>query len=109
MNSKEESECLMNAVLPLAKEMLRRYGELYPYGGYMKPDGEIVELGADDLDANRPKSNDLIYILRSSLQEMANTKQCKVAALVFDVKVDLPKDHRKSDAIQVSVEHADRY
>jgi hypothetical protein len=109
LNPKHESESLINALLPLAKQMLRRYGEFYPYGGYMKLNGEIVQLGADDPDMNRPKSRDLIYILRSSLQEIAHTKQCKVGALVFDVKVNLPKDNRKSDAIQISVEHAGCY
>jgi hypothetical protein len=109
MNPKEESEKLMNAILPLAEKMLRRYGEFYPYGGYMKPDGTIVDVGADDPDTDRPKSKDVIYVLRSSFQEMAHTNQCKAVAVVFDVAVSLPESTRKSDAIQVCVEHVDGY
>jgi hypothetical protein len=71
MNAKQESEKLMNAMLPLVEKMLRQYGEFYPYGGYMKPDGTIVDVGADDPDTDRPKSRDLIYVLRNSFQEMA--------------------------------------
>ena len=109
MNAKQESEKLMNAMLPLAEKMLRQHGEFYPYGGCMKPDGAIVDVGADDPDTERPKSKDLIYVLRSSLREMAAANQCKAVAIVFDVTVNLPKSNRKSDAIQISVDHADGY
>jgi hypothetical protein len=106
---KQESETLMNAILPLAEKMLRQYGEFYPFGGYMKPDGTIVEVGAADADTDHPKSKDLICVLRSSFQELARTNQCKAVAVVFDVAVTVPKSARKCDAIQVCVEHADGY
>jgi hypothetical protein len=109
MNAKQESEELMRAVLPLAEKMLRRYGEFHPYGGYMKLDGTIVDVGAGDPDIERPKSKDLIYVLRSSFREMASANQCRAVAVVFNVAVSLPDSNRKSDAIQVCVEHADGY
>ncbi len=109
MNAKQESEKLMNAVFPLAEKMLRQYGEFYPYGGYMRQDGTIVDVGADDPDTDRPKSRDLIYILRSSFREMVSTNQCKAVAIVLDVAVNLPKSNRKSDAIQVCLDHSDGY
>jgi hypothetical protein len=109
MSAKQESEALMNALLPLAEKMLRQYGEFYPYGGYMKPNGEIVEVGASDPDTDHPKSKDLIYVLRSSLQDLAERNECKAAAMVFDVTVTLPNSERKSDAIQVSLAHSEGY
>jgi hypothetical protein len=109
MNAKQESERLMNAIFPLAEKMLRQYGEFYPYGGYMKPDGTIVDVWADDPDTDRPKSKDLIYVLRSSFQEIARANKCKAVTMVFDVVVNLPESDQKSDAIQVCVEHIDGY
>lgn len=109
MKPKQESERLMNAVLPLAEKMLRLYGEFYPYGGYMKLDGTIVDIGVQDPDTDRPKSKDLLYILRSSFREMAETNQCKAVAIVFAVSVKLPRSNRESDAIEVCVEHAEGY
>jgi hypothetical protein len=109
MNPKQESEKLMNKMLPLAERMLRQYGEFHPYGGYMKPDGTIVDVGADDSDTDFPKSKDSIYVLRSSFQEMAHSKKCKAVAIVFDVVVNLASSNRKSDAIQVCLEHVDGY
>ena len=99
----------MKAVLPLAERMLSQYGEFYPYGAYLKRDGTIVEVGAEEPDTDRPKSKDLIYVLRSSFREMASTNQCTAVAIVFDVAVILPKSDRKSDAIQVCLDHANGY
>jgi hypothetical protein len=99
----------MNALLPFAERMLRQCGELYPYGGYMKPDGEIVDVGASDPDTDHPNSKDLIYVLRTSLQDLAERNECKAVGMVFDVTVTLPSADRRSDAIQVSLEHADGY
>jgi hypothetical protein len=75
----------------------------------MKLDGTIVDVGAGDPDTEHPKSKDLIYVLRNSFREMANTNQCGAVAIVFNVAVSLPESNRKSDAIQVCVEHADGY
>ena len=109
MNPTRDSEKLMNAMLPLAEKMLRKYGEFYPFGGYMKPDGTVVDVGAADPDADHPKSKDLIYILRSSLREMAHRLECTATAVVFNVAVTPPDSAHKGDAIQVCIEHADGY
>src|SRR5579863_5305377 len=90
MNAKEESEKLMNALLPFTKQMLQRYGEFYPHGGYIDADGKITLVGAQDPDTDHPKSKDLIYILRDSLRQ-ACTRGCK------------------GDAIQICIEHVDGY
>jgi hypothetical protein len=106
---KQDSETLMNAALPFAERMLRQYGEFYPFGAYMEPEGTIVDVGASDSETDRPKSKDLIFVLRSSFQEMARADQCKAVAIVFDVAVTLPGSSVKSDAIQVCIDHADGY
>ena len=109
MNPKQESERLMNAAFPLAEKMLRDYGEFYPYGAYLRPDGEIVDVGARDPDTQYPKSKDLLYVLRSSFQEMAHTNRCKAVAIVFNIAVNLPESSGKSNAIQVCLDHIGGY
>jgi hypothetical protein len=109
MSPKQESERLMNDILPLAQRMLREYGEFYPYGGYIKPDGEIVHVGAKHLETDHPKSNDLIHILRSSFQDMARANECKAVAIICDVRVTAPGSDQKTDAIQVILDHVDDY
>ena len=109
MNAKKESEQLMSAVLLLAEKMLSEHGEFHPYGGYMKPDGEIVHVGATDEETDHLKSMDLLYVLRDSFSRMAEAGECKATAIVFDVGVSLPGTQEKSDAIQICLDHADGY
>jgi hypothetical protein len=109
MKQEEESENLMNAMLPVAERMLGQYGEFYPFGGYLNLEGAVVHVGASDSDTDRPKSKDLIYILRNSFQEMARAKRCRAVVVVFDVAVVPPKSDSKCDAIQACVEHSDGY
>ena len=75
----------------------------------MKPDGTIADMGAVHDDSGHPKPEDLLPILRRSLQEMARTNECKAVAVVFNVIVTLPQSNLKSDAIQASIEHENGY
>jgi hypothetical protein len=47
---KQDATDLMNAVLPLAEQMLAGHGEFYPYGGAMRPDGGVEMIGASDAE-----------------------------------------------------------
>src|SRR5947209_11910257 len=109
MTAKLDAEKLMNTMLPLAETMLKEYGEFYPYGGYMKWNGETVDIGVQDPDSEFPKSKDLLYLLKSSLREVVSTRQCKATAMVLNVVVGLPNSQLKSDAVKVCLEHADGY
>nr|HEV7954860.1 hypothetical protein [Candidatus Acidoferrales bacterium] len=109
MTTKRESEILLFGILPLAKKMLKEYGEFHPYGGYLDCEGKIVEVGVDDPDTEYPKGRDLVYVLKSRFREMASANECKAVAVVFNVIVTLPDSENKSDAIQVSIEHVDGY
>jgi len=109
MNPKHDAEKLIDAVLPFAERMLGQYGEFFPFGGYLRQDGTVVEVGATDVSSDRPKSTDLINVLRSSLQQIARIEQCKAIAVVFEVAVVLPGSDRKSDAIQICIDHTDNY
>ena len=109
MDAKQESEKLMNSVLPVAQKMLRDFGEFYPYGGYMELDGAIVHVGVQDPDTDYPKSMDMIDALRSTFQESARAKKCRAIAIVCDVALRSPKSDHKRDAIRVSLEHVKGY
>ena len=75
----------------------------------MRPNGEIVHVGAKDPRTDRPKSKDLVAILQSVFLQMARDRQCKAVAIVYDVVVTLPQSNLKSDAIQVCVDHSGEY
>lgn len=108
MTPKQESEMLMNAVLPVAERMLKEHGEFYPYGGCMMLDGSIMHIGASDSDTDYPKSRDLLFVLKDSFREMASRRECKAVALVFNVSITLPNADEKSDAIQLDPDQTHR-
>jgi hypothetical protein len=65
---KEDAHQLVNEFIGRAEKMLAEYGEFYPFGGSMKPDGEIVWEAASD-GTEYPRSQPLIEILRQAHQE----------------------------------------
>ncbi|MCC7643613.1 MULTISPECIES: hypothetical protein [unclassified Janthinobacterium] len=107
-SAKEESETLMNAVLPMAEKLLEQHGEFFPFGAAMKPSGEIVDVAGYD-GREHPPSADIIKLLESAFAKAAAAKQYKATALVYDVKVTPPSSNKKSDAIAVALDHVDKY
>lgn len=104
---KEESQQLMDAVLPLAEKLLTEHGEFFPYGGAMTPTGEIVSVAAYDGDEH-PPSSELINLLNQAFRSAAAKKEYKATALVYDVRIQLPSGE-PSDAIAINLDHESGY
>jgi hypothetical protein len=105
---KTDCEALMNSVLPFAEQMLRNHSEFLPFGGAMRPSGELVSVAGYDGDEH-PRSLDLIRLINDGFVEAARQGQFKATALVYDVRIKLPSTGDKSDAIAVSLNHRDNY
>ena len=105
---KEDSQVLMESVLPLAEKLLSMHGEFFPYGGAMKPNGETVSLAASDGDEH-PPSAELIKLFQASFKTAAENNEYKATALVYDTRVQLPESDEKSDAIAIALDHVTGY
>lgn len=108
-HGRREAEALLFEVLPFGQGVLDDSGELYPYGAYMRKNGEIVFVGAEIRGEDRPRSAELIHLLNSDFREKAQESKIRAAAIVFDVRVSPPGTDRETDAIQVDVEHIASY
>jgi hypothetical protein len=109
MNSaKADCEVLMSSALPLAKQMLDRFGGFLPYGGVMRVDGQLTSVACYD-GREHPPSTDVIKLLKAAFIAGAKEGQFKATALVYDVRVTLPSTGKKSDAIAVSLNHRNAY
>ncbi|MEP5763209.1 MAG: hypothetical protein ABJ308_01380 [Halieaceae bacterium] len=104
---KEESQELMDAVLPLAEKLLSEHGEFFPYGGAMTPDGKIVSVAAYDGDEH-PPSSEIIDMLHKAFHAAAKNKEYKATALVYDVRVQLANGD-PSDALAIELDHESGY
>jgi len=98
----QETQKLLDAVLPLTKKLLVDNQEFFPFGEIMKSNGEQVNLSASN-DRERPRSSDLISILQEHYIESAKSEEIIASALVYDVKI------KNSDAIAVDLDHTDGY
>jgi hypothetical protein len=107
-DAKGDCQALMNSVLPFAEQMLTNHGEFLPFGGAITPDGEIVSIGGDTGN-ERPKSADVIALLKGGLIDAARMGKYKATAIVYDVRVTVPSTREKSDAIAVALDHRDNY
>jgi len=106
MSAKEESTALMNATIPFAKQLLEKDGEFRPYGGYLKVDGTIVDVGLEIED--HLLAADVVSIYLDRFREMSKDEMIAAFALVFMVNITCPNGSR-SDAIQVNVDHREGY
>ncbi|MBB1364742.1 hypothetical protein H5125_21660 [Shewanella sp. SR44-4] len=104
---KEESQELMDAVLPLAEKLLSEHGEFFPYGGAMTPDGKIVSVAAYDGDEH-PPSLEVIEMLQKAFHTAAKNREYKATALVYDVRVQLANGE-PSDALAIELDHESGY
>jgi hypothetical protein len=105
---KIECETLMNSALPFAEQMLKQHGEFFPYGAALNSKGSIVSVAAYEGE-ERPRSTEVIRLLKQAFVRGASSGEYKATALVYDVKVTLPSSSEKSDAISVSLNHRDSY
>jgi len=108
MNPKQECETLMNELLPVAEQMLEKYGEFFPYGSVMNTDGSIRSVAYYDGN-ERPKSQELMDHLNTIYHEYALKHQIKASGVVYDARVISPKTNEKTDAVIISLEHKDSY
>lgn len=104
---KEESQQLMDALLPFAEEMLSKHGEFFPYGGAITKDGDIVNVAAGNGE-EQPPSSELISMLHNAFKSAASNGNYRATALVYDVRIQLPSGE-KSDALAIELDHRSGY
>ena len=105
---KEDCEKLMNSLLPFAEKMLREHGEFHPFGGAMKPDGDIVHHGAYT-GQELPKGQELVDLLTEAFRQSAAKEDYIATAIVYDMRTIPPGETEKTDAICVSLDHRNDY
>ncbi len=96
---------LMNAMLPLAPELLRKHGEFLPFAGSMSSSGEIAHVAGYTED-ERPSSQEVINLLTGGLRKQAKSGDLRAGAICLDVRTVPPDQTDKTDAICVRLEHS---
>ena len=95
---------LLNALLPLAQQMLAENGEFYPFGSTMTVAGKIVAQGAYTGEEH-PKSQPLIELLTQAYRKQALNGEIRAAGICYDVRTIPPGQSEKTDAVCLALEH----
>lgn len=104
--TKAELDGLMRGLLPMGEAVLLKHGELYPYGGGLTANDEIQFVGGEK-EGPSPSTEDLVELLLATLREAVRKGNYKAVALIVGVKVAPPGEEEETDAIRISLEHAD--
>ena len=99
--AQQETQELMNAVLPMAEKMLTGQGYFYPYGGAMTPAGDIIDI-VSHIETDKPSASDMIAVLQDKLVGSAVNKDFKATALVYD-SIAINLDHELGYSVVVFV------
>ena len=101
----EEIDALLNAVLPLAQQMLGKYGEFYPLGASMNTQGEVGLVGVMP-ESEFPQAQEIIDLLLAQLLDDASNKLIHGSVICFSGSAIPPGETEKRDAICAHLEHA---
>jgi len=104
---KEECEKIMNTLLPIGVDFLKKHKEFYPFGAVMSIDGEISFIGFYDGN-EMPDSKELLHNLKKSCKHMADNNEIKASGFAFNTSIS-SDNGKDEDAIIISLEHKERY
>ena len=96
---------VLNALVPMAQNLLTKQGEFYPIGAVMLSDGEIRHVGAKIEGNDHPPAQELVDLLRETFRKEAARGRLRAAGMCYDVLTIPPGKNQKQDAICCGLEH----
>lgn len=95
---------LLNAMLPVAKELLEKHGTLQPFGRAVASTGGLLKLETESSGAP-PSTPEAVAALQKSMQAMAARGEIRASGVCFDALVGKPGSSDKREAICARLEH----
>jgi hypothetical protein len=94
---------LLSAVIPIAQSMLKDLGAFIPFGAFITRDGE-VQLAGGVGDASHLETGEMVEMYLQAYREAAGDGTLTCTALCVDVRIHVPGQMEKTDAIQIMLE-----
>jgi hypothetical protein len=106
MNAQDEIDLLLREELTLARKLLEENGRFYPTASWIDRDGEFAFVGSAPSGIFvRPR--EILDLLYGALGDKAAEGAIRACAVAVDVRVVPPGETRRTDAILVTIEHAE--
>ena len=104
----EDSQRLMNELLPTAKMLLERYGEFFPMGAEIGAEGGLQQVPASE-GIDQTNSVALAELLRQAFAVRADRGELRASAIIQDLMVLEQDVERRADAVSIEIEHFTGY
>jgi hypothetical protein len=104
----EDSQRLMNELLPMAKMLLERYGEFFPMGAEIGAEGELQQVAAPE-GIDQTNTLALAELLRQTFIIRAEQGELRASAIIQDLMVLESSAERRADAVSIEIEHFTGY
>jgi hypothetical protein len=96
---------LLSAVIPIAQAMLKDLGAFIPFGAFITREGE-VQLAGGAGDPSHLETGEIVEMYLEAFREAAGDGNFTSTALCVDVRIYVPGELEKTDAIQIMLEHS---
>ena len=104
----EDSDRLMEELLPMAKLLLERYGEFFPMGAEIGFDGDLQQVPAPE-GIDQTNTMAAAELLRQAFAARAELGELRVSAVIQDLMLIEEGAERRADAISIEIEHFTGY
>ncbi len=104
--TREDRDQLLNYVIPMAKQLLAKYGEFYPFGAHVTSEGKVGG-GMGYTESERPTVQEMTDLVVGGLRDEVRRKTVRATAVYVNVTIELP-DIGRTDAIRITLEDADQ-
>ena len=99
-------EKLLSAVIPIAQQTLKDLGTFIPFGAFTVKGGE-VQLAGGEGDPSRLEIEEIVQMYLDGYREAAAEGNFTATAVCIDVRIHIPGQLEKTDAIQIMLEHSE--
>jgi hypothetical protein len=94
-------ERLVNSHFPIVEKLLLDFGEFFPIGAVLYNDNGIAPI-KPEIKGEHPLSTEVIESLLATIR--SHKQSLKLAAIFYDVRIQLEENNSISDAIAVFIE-----
>ena len=98
--SREHRDALLSELLPMARELLERTGDFYPFAGAVSPNGEVKLIAGSG--TGKSKSMESVEVIAVGLAKGVRDGEYLATGICFTTR-----DPQSSEAICIEFEDAD--
>ena len=95
---------LLNALYPIAKELLEQQQDFLPFGRAMSSEGEVLTLDVV-ASGGPPTTEQGVDLLEKRMREMARKGEIRASGICFDALVNKPGSTARREVICARLEH----